>query len=63
MSFALLKNGKPVAGLAPDREKRCTGWQLAQTTASANSSAQATVDCPLDLEAAHETLLKTPTHT
>jgi antitoxin (DNA-binding transcriptional repressor) of toxin-antitoxin stability system len=30
MTFVLLKNGTPVAQLAPDREKSCTGPELAK---------------------------------
>jgi antitoxin (DNA-binding transcriptional repressor) of toxin-antitoxin stability system len=26
----LLKNGKPIARIVPDREKRCTGRELAE---------------------------------
>ncbi len=32
-SFVLLKNGRPVARLEPDSEKRCTGRELADALA------------------------------
>jgi len=35
-TFMLLKNGKPFARIAPDREKPCTGRELAAALARAN---------------------------
>ena len=43
-SFVLLKNGQPFARLEPDREKRCTGRDLADALAKANLSAPAARD-------------------
>jgi antitoxin (DNA-binding transcriptional repressor) of toxin-antitoxin stability system len=34
-TFVLLKNGRPVARLVPDHEKRCTGRELAEILAGA----------------------------
>ncbi|MGE3309244.1 MAG: type II toxin-antitoxin system Phd/YefM family antitoxin [Limisphaerales bacterium] len=37
-TFVLLKNGKPVARIGPDREKRCTGRDLAEAVARVDLS-------------------------
>ena len=39
VTFVLLKNGKPVARLAPDREKVCTGRDLAEALGKVHLSA------------------------
>lgn len=38
LSFVLLKNGSPVARLVPDREKVCTGRDLADALATVELS-------------------------
>jgi antitoxin (DNA-binding transcriptional repressor) of toxin-antitoxin stability system len=39
-SFVLLKNGKPFARLVPERERVCTGRDLAEAMAKAELSAE-----------------------
>ena len=39
MTFVLLKSGKPVARLIPDREKVCSGAELAKALEAAEISA------------------------
>lgn len=58
-TFVLLKNGKPVARIEPDQEKRCTGRDLAEALARADLSADDASDWHRDLVAARKTL-KTP---
>jgi antitoxin (DNA-binding transcriptional repressor) of toxin-antitoxin stability system len=59
MTFVLLKNGKPVARLEPDDEKRCTGRDLAAALAAAELPADEALAWHRDLRAARQTL-KTP---
>jgi len=40
MSFVLLKNGKPFARLVPDKEKVCTGRDLAEAVAKVELSVE-----------------------
>ncbi len=39
-TFVLLKNGRPFARLEPDREKSCTGRELAEALVRADLSAE-----------------------
>ena len=59
MTFVLLKNGKPVARLEPDAEKRCTGRDLAAALAGAELPSDEARAWYRDLRAARKTL-KTP---
>ncbi len=59
VTFVLLKNGKPVARLAPETEKRCTGRDLAEALARTELSPQEARDWRGDLRAGRKTL-KTP---
>jgi antitoxin (DNA-binding transcriptional repressor) of toxin-antitoxin stability system len=60
MTFVLLKNGRPVARLEPEHEKRCTGRALAKALAGAELSPEEACDWHRDLQAARKNL-KTPT--
>lgn len=55
-TFVLLKNGKPVARLAPEGEKRCTGRELAEVLARADLSVEEARDWHRDLRAAARNL-------
>ena len=55
-TFVLLKNGKPVARLEPDGEKRCTGRDLAGALAGAELPAAEARAWHRDLRAARKTL-------
>jgi antitoxin (DNA-binding transcriptional repressor) of toxin-antitoxin stability system len=59
-SFVLLKNGRPVARIEPDSEKRCTGRTLAAALAGTELSVEAARDWHGELRTARETL-QTPT--
>jgi antitoxin (DNA-binding transcriptional repressor) of toxin-antitoxin stability system len=59
VTFVLIKNGKPVARLAPETEKRCTGRDLAQILAKTELSPQEARHWHRDLRVARKTL-KTP---
>jgi antitoxin (DNA-binding transcriptional repressor) of toxin-antitoxin stability system len=59
VTFVLLKNGRPVARLAPDAEKRCTGRRLADVVNAADLSPREARDWHRDLRAARRSL-KTP---
>ena len=59
VTFVLLKNGKPVARLAPEAEKRCTGRNLADALDHAELSSREARDWSRDLRAAR-TSLKAP---
>jgi len=54
--FALLKNGEPVARLAPYEEKRCTGADLAKALRGAELSQAEAREWKRDLKAARKTL-------
>jgi len=56
MTFVLLKNGKPFARIEPDREKRCTGRDLAEALAQADLSAAEAREWHRDLLAARRPL-------
>lgn len=58
-TFVLLKNGKPVARIAPEHEKRCTGRKLAEALAGADLSAEEARDWHRDLSVVRA-ILKTP---
>jgi antitoxin (DNA-binding transcriptional repressor) of toxin-antitoxin stability system len=59
VTFVLLKNGRPVARLAPETEKRCTGRDLADALTKTEIAPQEACDWHRDLRAARKTL-KTP---
>jgi prevent-host-death family protein len=59
VSFVLVKNGKPVARLAPEREKVCTGRDLAAALAEAKLSHEEAKAWRRDLKAARK-MLKPP---
>ena len=59
MSFVLLKNGKPVARLTPETEKRCTGRDLAEALDKTELPAEEARAWHRDLRGAHKAL-KTP---
>lgn len=59
VTFVLLRNGRPVARLAPEAEKRCTGRDLADALAHADLSPREASAWHRDLRAA-QTSLKTP---
>lgn len=59
VTFVLLKNGKPVARLIPETEKRCTGRDLADVLGKTELSPEEAHDWHRDLRAARKTL-KTP---
>ena len=59
VTFVLLKNGRPVARLAPEAEKRCTGRDLADALAQADLSPREARDWHRDLRTARKSL-KTP---
>jgi antitoxin (DNA-binding transcriptional repressor) of toxin-antitoxin stability system len=59
VTFVLLKNGRPVARLAPEAEKRCTGRELADALNKTGLSPREARDWHRDLRAARKTL-KTP---
>jgi antitoxin (DNA-binding transcriptional repressor) of toxin-antitoxin stability system len=56
MSFVLLKNGKPVARLAPAQEKHCTGPQLAKVLAKVELSPEEAQAWHRDLRKARKNL-------
>jgi antitoxin (DNA-binding transcriptional repressor) of toxin-antitoxin stability system len=60
VTFVLLKNGKPVARLAPETEKRCTGRDLAEARGKTELSPEEARNWHRALRAARKTL-KTPT--
>jgi antitoxin (DNA-binding transcriptional repressor) of toxin-antitoxin stability system len=55
-AFVLLKNGKPVARIEPDREKRCTGRTLAEALAQTDLSPREASHWHRDLLTARTTL-------
>jgi hypothetical protein len=55
-SFVLLRNGRPVARIEPDSEKRCTGGDLAEALALAELSADEARAWHGELRAAREKL-------
>ena len=56
VTFVLLRNGKPVARLAPETEKRCTGRDLADALATTELSPREARDWHRDLRIARKTL-------
>ena len=54
-----MKNGKPVARIEPDKEKRCTGRILAEALAVAGLSGEEARDWHRDLRSARK-ILKAP---
>ncbi len=54
--FVLLRNGKPIARLEPESEKRCTGRDLAEALAGTVLSAEEARRWGRDLRAARKTL-------
>ena len=59
VTFVLLKNGTPVARLAPDYEKICTGRDLADVLAKTILPEDEAAEWHRDLQTARKTL-KTP---
>jgi antitoxin (DNA-binding transcriptional repressor) of toxin-antitoxin stability system len=59
VTFVLLKNGTPVARLVPDREKVCTGRDLAKALAKTKLSEDEAAAWGRDLKAARK-ILKAP---
>jgi antitoxin (DNA-binding transcriptional repressor) of toxin-antitoxin stability system len=59
VTFVLLKNGSPVARLVPDREKVCTGRDLAEALTRTELPTEEAVAWHRDIETARENL-KTP---
>jgi len=59
VTFVLLKNGSPVARLVPDKEKVCTGRDLAEALAKAKLTDEEAQAWRRDLKNARKTL-KTP---
>ena len=53
-SFVLLKNGKPFARIEPDKEKRCTGRNLADALATTELSVDEARDWRGELRTARE---------
>jgi antitoxin (DNA-binding transcriptional repressor) of toxin-antitoxin stability system len=60
VTFVLMKNGTPVARLAPDSEKVCAGRDLAEALAGTNLTAEEAAAWRRDLRTARKTL-KSPT--
>jgi antitoxin (DNA-binding transcriptional repressor) of toxin-antitoxin stability system len=60
VTFLLLKNGKPVARLAPDNEKVCTGRELAAALGSVELPEDEAAAWRADLKIGRKTL-KAPT--
>ncbi len=56
-SFLLLKNGRPFARIEPDREKRCTGQDLAEVLVEAELSVKEGRKWHGELRAARKNLL------
>jgi antitoxin (DNA-binding transcriptional repressor) of toxin-antitoxin stability system len=59
ITFVLLKNGSPVARLAPDQEKVCAGHDLAGALAKTGLAEDEAAAWHRDLQTARKTL-KTP---
>ena len=59
VTFVLLKNGSPVARLVPDREKVCTGRDLAEALTRAELPTEEAAAWHRDFKTARKTL-KTP---
>jgi antitoxin (DNA-binding transcriptional repressor) of toxin-antitoxin stability system len=60
MTFVLVKNGKAVARLVPENEKRCSGRELAEVFAGTKLSDDEARDWHRDLKAARKST-KPPT--
>ena len=56
VTFVLLKNGSPVARLAPDHEKTCTGRDLAEALAKTDLSNKEAAAWRRDLQKARKTV-------
>ena len=56
VTFVLLKNGRPVARLAPAAEERCTGRHLADALGHAELSPREARDWHRDLRASRKSL-------
>ena len=56
VTFVLLKNGVPVARLVPDKEKVCTGRDLAEAVARTELMTEEAKAWRRDLQAARKTL-------
>jgi len=56
VTFVILKNGVPVARLAPDNEKVCTGHDLAEALARAELTTEEAKAWRRDIQAARRTL-------
>ena len=61
MTFVLLKNGTPVARLVPDREKTCSGRDLAEALAGLELSPENAKAWRGDLQRARK-MLKPPVY-
>ena len=59
ITFELLKNGSPAARLGPDREKVCTGRDLARLLNDVKLSEEESAAWQRDLKSAHK-ILKAP---
>jgi antitoxin (DNA-binding transcriptional repressor) of toxin-antitoxin stability system len=57
VTYVLLRNGSPVAQLVPEREKVCTGRDLAGVLANTRLSEEEAMSWHKDLASARETLL------
>lgn len=60
VTFVLLKNGSPVARLAPDHEKVCTGRDLAEALAKTQLPKNEAAAWHRDLQTARKTLKAPP---
>ena len=56
VTFVLVKNGRPVARLAPEAERQCTGRELADALRAASLAPREARDWHRDLRAARRTL-------
>jgi len=59
VTFVLLKNGRPVARLTPESEKRCTGRELADVLDTTDLAPREARDWDRDLRVARKAL-RTP---
>lgn len=55
-SFVLLKNGRPFARIEPERDRRCSGRELAKAVAGVELAPDEARDWIADLRAARESI-------
>jgi len=55
-SFVLLKTGRPFARIEPERDRRCSGRELAEAVAGAELAPDEAQEWLADLRAARETI-------